>query len=254
VLVMGCQRADPAGPAASPAPAPAPAGAATRRISFSGHEWVVKSASEEAVGPGPNYFADGADAVWIDANGRLHLRLRFKHGRWWAAEVVSAVSFGHGRYEFRLDHGVDDLDPNVVVGFFTWSDDPEFAHREIDVELGRWGQERNDLGQCVVQPYDLPGNLVRFPLPRGVRWPVFSFIWRPDGVVCEVRGTPPGQRGKPDSLLYRHAFANVVPARGDEHARINLWLLGGQAPRHGRDVEIVVTRFDFRALSPRRSR
>src|SRR5215471_13338528 len=40
-----------------------------RSIQFSGYEWRVRSASD-LEGPGPNYFSNAEDNVWVDADGR----------------------------------------------------------------------------------------------------------------------------------------------------------------------------------------
>src|SRR5437870_9597705 len=60
-----------------------------------------------------------------------------------------SASFGFGTYRFRLDSPVDDIDPNAVVGLFTWSDRPDFNHREIDIEISRWGEPGNPNAQFV---------------------------------------------------------------------------------------------------------
>ncbi|MDQ4089270.1 MAG: hypothetical protein M3163_03045 [Actinomycetota bacterium] len=47
------------------------------------------------------------------------------------------------------------LDPNVVLGLFSWSDDPAYNYREIDIEVARWGDVAGDTNaQYVVQPWD----------------------------------------------------------------------------------------------------
>lgn len=139
---------------------------AVRTLSFSGYEWKVK-ASRRPVGPGPNFFSDSLNNVWVDAQGSLHLRITHRKNRWYCAEVISQQSFGYGTYRFYLDTRVDKLDPNIVLGLFTWSDDPEFDHREIDIECARWGNADNDTNaQFVVQPYDIPEHRLRFSVLR----------------------------------------------------------------------------------------
>jgi hypothetical protein len=91
---------------------------------------VVKSSTRS--GPGPNYFSDSSRNVWVDRQGRLHLRLTHVNGHWYCAEVISERLFGRGRYSFRVDSPLNDLDPQVVVGLFTWNDNPAFDDREID--------------------------------------------------------------------------------------------------------------------------
>ena len=89
-----------------------------------GYDWDVKNSGGFLFGPGPNLFADGAQNVWVDTNGRLHLRITFSNGQWHCAEVVSRRAFGCGTYRFFLDSAVDALNPNVVLGCFTYDDDP----------------------------------------------------------------------------------------------------------------------------------
>jgi len=113
-----------------------------RSIYFSGENWFVKAGSGR-LGPGPNYFSDSQNNVWVDSQGRLHLRITKVGGKWYCAEVISARSFGYGTYRFYLDSPVDALDSNAVVGLFTWSDDPAFNNRELDIEFGRWGTTNN---------------------------------------------------------------------------------------------------------------
>jgi hypothetical protein len=216
-----------------------------RVIRFAGHEWTVKASGGEPVGPGPNHFSDSRRSVWVDARGRLHLRIARRRGRWWAAEVVSRASFGHGTYRFVLDTPVDALPPSVVLGLFTWDDDPAFAHREIDVELSRWDDPRNAANaQYAVQPYEQPGNLHPFTVPAAAP-STHEFAWRPDAIRFRslaglLAEPPPG-----GDVLREWAWAGAVPPAGAEQARINLWLYQGIPPADGRPVEIVVADFTF---------
>src|SRR5947209_5357603 len=82
-------------PGHSAEPAPKSSIRPARTLQFSGYDWVVK-ASDHRVGPGPNYFSDSDENISVDAQGRLHLRLTQRDGRWHCAEVISAQSFGYG--------------------------------------------------------------------------------------------------------------------------------------------------------------
>ena len=208
-------------------------------IQFSGYTWRVKW-SDAPVGPGPNYFSDAPASVWVDRKGRLHLGIRRDEGLWSCAEVISERSFGFGTYRFRLDSPVDDIDPNAVVGLFTWSDRPDFNHREIDIEISRWGEPGNPNAQFVLQPWIVPANIIRFSIPPSVRASVHEFSWQPGRV--RLRSMSRG------ATIREHTFTSGIPPAGDENARINLWLVGGLAARNGRDVEVVLRRFEFRAI------
>src|ERR1017187_5604796 len=110
-----------------------------RWINFSGYDWSMKtSPGADQLGPGPNYFSDSTNNVWTDAQGWLHLRITNRSNQWQCAEIVSARTFGYGSYRFQLASPADNIDTNAVLGLFTWSDDPAYADREIDIECSRW--------------------------------------------------------------------------------------------------------------------
>lgn len=208
------------------------------QIVWAGRTWQVKS-SHAAVGPGPNYFSASPDNVWVDAGGRLHLRITNRNGRWSCAEIIGADSLGHGVYTFDLASPVDALDPSVVLGLFTWSDKAAYNHRELDVEFARWGDASDPTnGQYVVQPYHLPDHLHRLTLPAGAAPTTHSFTWRA-GRVTFASAAPAG---------WTHAWTYVgadVPRPGGEHPRLNLWLFGGAPPTDGQEVEVIVNGFSF---------
>lgn len=220
-------------------PAATSKNAPARRIRFSGFDWTVKS-SNHAVGPGPNCFSDSSENVRIDDRGFLHLRISYRDGIWWSAEVICDCSPGFGTYTFRIPaETIHDFDANAVLGLFNWSDDSAFAHREIDCELSTWGQKPNATGnsQFVVQPYDRPGHTSRFFLTPTDAPALLSYSWLPTRVLFNAVGGS-GER------LHRFEYRGDMPAPGG-NPRINLWLLGGQEPQSGRDIDIVVEAFTF---------
>jgi hypothetical protein len=75
------------------------------------------------------------------------------------------------------------LDPNAVLGLFTWSDDPAFHNREIDIEFSRWGiADLTESGSHTVQPWETAGNQRTFSQPP-VASSTHSFTWRPNSVA-----------------------------------------------------------------------
>jgi hypothetical protein len=217
---------------------------APRTIQFSAYEWKVKS-SDSPVGPGPNYFSNSNNNVEVDAAGRLHLRITKRDGRWYCAEVISTRSFGYGTYKFYLDANLDNLDPRVVLGLFTWSDDAAYSHREIDVEISRWGDVDNKNAQFVVQPYTRPINIVRFQIPQGVAKTVHSFLWKQDSVFCQSLKGFVGSAAEGNSIIQQHTFSQGIPAPGNENARINLWLTTEESTADGKQAEIIISKFEF---------
>jgi hypothetical protein len=119
-----------------------------RTIEFSGFTWKVK-ASETLAGPGPNYFSDSLSDVWVDAGGRLHLRIVYQNNRWYCTEIFCCA---HGLQDLHLYAWQSSrlINPDdVVLGLFTWDDtSPDYSHREIDIEFSRWGEVTRR--QCAV--------------------------------------------------------------------------------------------------------
>ena len=214
-----------------------------------GYDWDVKNSGSFQFGPGPNFFSDSPQNVWVDGNGRLHLRITHRNGQWQCAEVISRRAFGYGTYRFFVDSAVDALDPNVVLGLFTYDDDPTGTggHREIDVEMSRWSNASDPTSaQFVVQPYNIAGNLTRWTIPSGAAPTTHSFTWsvgRIDYVAHNGSFAPP-----PASVPQISSWSNTsasVPTPGDERVHLNLWLFNGAAPTDGQEVEVVLGRFAF---------
>lgn len=199
----------------------------TRCVRFAEENWLVKGGNRLA--PGPNAFSDASDAVWVDTAG-LHLRISNRSGTWTSAEVVLAASRGYGRYELQTATRLDQLDPNAVLGFFTYNyPDPAFAHREIDIEYSpRIGS--GGAGHFVVANGGGPSFGFAAPVATVV---THAIDWRQDRIAFSSGET---------SWVYSGAG---IPAPGGAHLRLNLWLFGGQPPASGAAQEIVVSRFRF---------
>jgi len=220
-----------------------------RHITFSGYDWIVKS-SITPVGPGLNYFSDNNQSVWVDEHDQLHLRIINFSSIWYSAEVISVNSFGYGIYLFHVISRVDQLDKNVVAGFFTWDEAaPAYNYREIDiVEFSKWGETLNDNSQYVVQPWDRFGNRHRFNMSLTGNDSIHSADWKEDSIVFQsLEGS-----NIIESWTYKGSY---LPSPGKENVRINLWLYDpnnilGKSPSDGKEAEIIVKKFEFISPSP----
>ena len=159
-------------------------------INFAGYTWEKKITNNGLTGykwgPGPNYF--NTNNISVDALGKLHLAVSFDygiHGWWNCSELILTNQLGYGLYRFKVDSNVSNLPPNIVLGLFTWSDDPAYAHREIDVEHSKGdvvGEGTSNSWQNVIQPYDVAGNRMRFPAPTNMNKSVHEFLWTSNSV------------------------------------------------------------------------
>ncbi len=214
-----------------------------RTIEFSGYTWKVK-ASETRAGPGPNYFSDRGEDVWVDESGRLHLRIVYRDSRWYCTEVFTSEPLGYGTYTFTLASRVDQLDRNVVLGLFTWDDTvPEYNYREIDIEFSRWGEETGDNSQYVVQPWDHAGNRHQFNMVLQGDYSTHRFNWGSGSIqFSSYQGHAPSLGDEIETWLYT---GTDVPPAGAGNARINLWLLNGDPPSDGQGVEVIIEASEF---------
>ncbi len=115
-------------------------------IVFSGYEWFVRD-SDYPIGPGPNLWS--SENVWINLQGRLHLRIKRINEIWYYSEVYTVKVLGHGAYIYVLDGSYNLLDEDIVLGLFAYKDD----FHEVDVEIARWGNSREDNLWYTVQLY-----------------------------------------------------------------------------------------------------
>lgn len=210
-------------------------------IRFAGYDWLVKTTGDERFGPGPNFF--GRESVRVEPGG-VRLSIVEKGGSFYCGELIAKRHFGYGTYRFEMASRLDDLDKNVIMGLFTWSDAPEQNHREIDIEFSRWGIIQDKNAQYAIQPYERPGNLSRFALPSGVAHTAHTIKWTPEYVSfwSEVIRADGGK-----DRIAEHIFTKNLPEPGDESLRINLWLYKGTKPSGG-STEVLISDFTFTPL------
>jgi hypothetical protein len=159
--------------------------------------------------------------------------------------VVLQSSPDYGTYRFYLDSPVDNLDPNVVLGLFTWNDDPAYNNREMDIEFARWGKASNPNGQYTVQPYTVPGQQMLFIEPAGVPQSTHSFKWQSGSVQFQSLQGFATASSSTNPLIAQQLFISGVPPAGGENIRINLWLFNGKPPLSKSPSEVIINRFEF---------
>lgn len=227
-----------------------------RTISWSGYDWHVRTSQGggnigQVMHVG-NYFFDSTDNVWVDAQGKLHIKITYANGRWNCAWLASADRLGYGTYRFYCDSRLDNLDKYVTLGLFAWSD---FAcvtgNREIDFEFSTWGDSiLPNNAQYVIQPYWVSGNILRYPMTSAAT-STHTFTWKPGSVSfnsVEGHCVPPATCTQ--IKQWEFTRSEGVPASADERVNLNLWLNNSTyeavpGPSSGQPVEVVISRFEF---------
>ncbi|MBU4201162.1 MAG: glycoside hydrolase family 16 protein [Verrucomicrobia bacterium] len=200
------------------------------------------------LGPGPNYFSDSDRNVWLDNKKQLHLKITQKNGIWYCAEVDAVKSLGYGKYIFHLAGKIDQLDRNIVLGLFTYdcrSPDAEKVHyREIDFEFGTFGKtdQRRVYGLLSICPGYVKGNRINYDIRMGQDLSTHSFAWTPGSVSFQ---SVEGDGADAKEIFSWNYTGPAVNRPGLEVPMVNLWLWGGKPPVEGKELEIIVRKFEF---------
>jgi hypothetical protein len=213
-----------------------------KTINFSGYEWVVRAAPSNRGGAPNTYDAENA---WADSSGALHLRIAGQSGKWTCAEVRLTHSLGYGSYRFVV-RDTSQLEPAAVFSIFTWDGaQASQSHREVDIEVSRYGQAENKNTRYVVQPYYVPANVERFMSPPGLL--THSFRWEPGKVTFRtVRGSEGGEpindRSRP---VWQHAFTSGVPSPGGECVHMVFFAFSNSTAPLQDAAEVVIEKFEY---------
>lgn len=212
-----------------------------RVISFSGFEWIVRSSGTAEQGPGPNLFSDAEENVWVDAQGRLHLKIVEKGGLWYCSGITLRHSQSYGQYIFYVASDVSQLDQHVVGGLFTYMNDEE----EIDIEFSRWSDPDNKNSQFAVQPSHQAENKVRYDLNLTGTQSVHAFNWQPEFIdFISLQGHDLEADGS--KVIHQWKYTgDDIPPDSEERLKINLWLFRGQAPSDGQEQEMIIEKVEY---------
>jgi hypothetical protein len=198
-----------------------------KKLDFSGYEWLAREMEGSPAGSRNQYESANA---WVDEKGFLHLRIRETPTGWTSAEVRLVPSLGYGSYRFVVSD-VSRLEPPVVLGISNGSG----PTREMDIEISRWGALEGKNSQYVVQPFDVPANVVRFLSPPGRL--TYSFDWGPGRIGFRtVRGA---------DVIAAHLFTSGVPSPGSETLRLNLYIFENKIARIQHGAEVVIEKFEY---------
>lgn len=209
----------------------------SKTLSFSGYEWRIRDTPSDR--GGMNFY--DSNNAWTDSNGALHLRIAKEADHWTCAEVTLTRSLGYGMYSFVV-RNTSQLEPPVVFSMFTWDwGGTDQYHREMDIEISRWGDPSSKNGQYVVQPFFIPENASRYAAPPGVL--THYLRWEPGQVSFKtVRGS--GNGSKP-VVVAEHVFTSGVPPSGVETVRMNLYVFRGAKEPLQDGAEVVIEKFEY---------
>jgi hypothetical protein len=209
-----------------------------KTVRFSNYDWKVRSIRSRRGGMMRSY--DPAN-VSIDDSGHLHLKITRRSDEWVCSEVSLTRSLGYGTYTFTVQD-ISHLEPSAVLGMYTWSElGVDQNHREMNIDISRWGDPESKNAQYAVQPYYVPANVVRFSVPAGPM--SHSLRWEPGSAAfTTVHGDT---RTAAAHSISSHVFTSGIPSPGEEFAYINFcpWGYGKVQMEH--EAEVVIEKFQY---------
>jgi hypothetical protein len=210
-------------------------------LNFGGLEWFIKAPPTQ-VSPNGNFFS--ASNAFVDPQGQLHLKVTPCGSGWCSAEIFTRQNVGYGAYSFSVASPLNNLDPNVTLGMFTWdAQDAADSNREWDIEVSRWGNaSASTNAQFVVQPYNGPGNIQHFLISSG-GGTLHTVTWNPTSVTFSTAS----QGTAISSWSYQQQTPQypVVPTPGDARLHLNLYIASGSQPATLTSQEVILSQFQY---------
>ena len=207
---------------------------ANKTIVFSGITWQIRSGFRN---PGGNNWSDSAESVWVDNEGKLHMKIRNINGKWYCSEIYSDKTVGYGEYRFYVANNVEKLNKNVVVGLFTYLND----NNEIDIEFSKWGNStEKNIGHYVTQPANTAGNKHDFDLNLLGNNSTHRFIWEPHRINFKSWQVLDINSSDNPVIEDWDYYGDDIPIPGSEKLCLNIWLYNGMAPDDGNEVEVII--------------
>lgn len=207
----------------------------TRTLKFSGYDWSVRHITSDRNGAISYYEPSNA---WTDNDGALHLRISRDGDRWKCSQVVSANHFGYGTYLFTVQNSAQ-FEPAAALVMFTYDELAAEHHREMDIEMSRWGDPQSKNADYVVQPYMFPENKVIFETALGRL--THSLKWEPGRAeFATYRGVSTNT-----VPLKKSDFTNGIPAPGGEAAVIDFCDFKYAKVPLQNGQEVVIERFQY---------
>jgi hypothetical protein len=231
-------------------------------VKFAGYKWWVKQLNGR-FDPGFKLWGNASKNVKVNKQG-LTLGIQSIRKLWVCSEVIADSSLGYGTYVVVVKGSDVKLDfSNTVVGLFLYEDPTDWCGSgEVDIELSTWWDEpaadSNSVplnAQYVVQPWDRAGNRFRFNANL-TRTTTYELTWRADGIMFtsyygDFTATPRAE----DVIESWNYTGPDVPVAGNEHFRMNFWLLPpepnspsgtpGGPPSGGKNQQITIKNFKF---------
>lgn len=239
------------------------------KLNWRGHDWAVRSTNDVMTWGGPQaaHPRDGErkwfNGAHINKKDKLIVENKGING---GVELILTESTGYGTYEFNYSADFDKMDPNNVLGIFTYDSAEAVINKtpgmekhtnaggktEIDfIEISRWGQDNREhtYGGVTTYPDDSKNeddrvSLKRFDIPKGFQTINTKAIWQ-ENYLRVVTSLEDG------TVLSDVTQTKRVPKdNGKQQLRINLWTTGQNkgSYKNAKGDKVIFSDFNFTPL------
>jgi hypothetical protein len=197
--------------------------------------------------------------VWQAPDG-IHLKISNQNGSWYCADVYTDQKLSFGTYQFQIDAPIDHLDPNVVLGLFSYPDLSQDGTREIDIECSQWGWANPNRGLYTVywrnkiayngSVFVGNNNMAHYPFPIHLNgtWTTHRYTWTPTSVSFQsINGHYNDDRYPIASWSYQPQDPSNRISQEPMRVHLNLWLVNHMRPTNQQELEAVVNSFSFQS-------
>jgi beta-glucanase (GH16 family) len=214
-----------------------------KTIEFSGLTWKIRNDGQGS--PAANFWR--RDNVWLDENGRLHLKIRKFGDVWTCAELQTVEKFLYGNFQFEIIGRIDEFDKNIVFGLFKY---PNEINRdgfdEIDIEFSKWGKDENNNGNFTVyndaKAYTEKTHNFKFSL-QGTHT-THAFTRTPESIYFQSF-----HGHNLSNKIYEWNYSGNNISKTPMPIYLNLWLFRGMPPSDLQESEIIIKSVKFEKLS-----
>ena len=225
------------------APSAAQSQSSATTIRWSGYTWTVTNGAMA----GGNTAS--ASNVFVDSDGRLHLKIVKSGSKWTTAELFTNDKLGFGTYQWQIEGRLDKLNKNVVLGLFPYGPKAGLGkdgENEIDIEFSQFGSIFKDPGNWTIYSASGKKKTHSFDFSLSGTYTTSRFNWSSSEIAFSLFGGFQKSSSNSNSLKsWKYAPskpADYIPQKALPLG-MNLWLYESKPPTDGKNVEIIIHSF-----------
>jgi len=163
----------------------------------------------------------------IDSNDDLRFQITHNqsNNRWYCCELTASQQYLYGVFQWQVNGLMNHLDPNVVLGLFTYPPSAPDGTDEIDIEFSFWGDaSSNGLGWTVWPNHNTNLKDVNRQDPVSpVATSTVRFTWSPGRVLYQYMSGYQDIKSTAN-MISTYTVSGPVVASTKQLLMMNFWI------------------------------